>query len=101
MNPITNSTDKYVTMIKKIPRGDKPQSMSQNEASVCVTEVDHHVNKVNPMQLADKTWMDPYKLDKLIKQQQKNFHHNLFGMNCDCENFGYGASHECRLHGKI
>lgn len=43
------------------------RSFHVNDVSVCVTEENHHVNQVNPMTLADKTWMDDYKLNKLIR----------------------------------
>jgi len=32
-----------------------------------LTEENNHVNKVNPVALADKDWTDEYKLMKLIK----------------------------------
>ena len=35
--------------------------------SVCETEEANHVNKVNPLNLQDKDWTDPYKLERLLK----------------------------------
>jgi hypothetical protein len=46
--------------------------MKVNDTSVCLTEENHHVNRVNPVNLADKDWTDTYKLSKLLTQQKKN-----------------------------
>jgi hypothetical protein len=34
--------------------------------SVCLTEENRHVNKINPVNLVDKDWTDAYKLGKLM-----------------------------------
>lgn len=36
--------------------------------SFCITEENRHVNLINPVNLADKDWTDPYKLNKLLNQ---------------------------------
>jgi hypothetical protein len=60
----------YETMTKKQPfyrnTNDTKRSIHINNVSVCLTEENNHVNKVNPMSLADKDWSDEYKLNKLM-----------------------------------
>lgn len=34
--------------------------------SFCITEENRHVNLINPVNLADKDWTDPYKLNKIL-----------------------------------
>ena len=54
--------------------------------SVCVTEEGHHVNLVNPVNLADKDWTDDYKFRKLMAQQKKNHYlaTQIFENQCNC-----------------
>ena len=52
----------YKTIIKKQP------FLNVSDVSVCLTEENNHINKVNPVNLADKDWTDTYKLNKLIMQ---------------------------------
>eukprot|EP00356_Strombidium_inclinatum_P003368 CAMPEP_0170504214 /NCGR_PEP_ID=MMETSP0208-20121228/47239_1 /TAXON_ID=197538 /ORGANISM="Strombidium inclinatum, Strain S3" /LENGTH=106 /DNA_ID=CAMNT_0010784339 /DNA_START=693 /DNA_END=1013 /DNA_ORIENTATION=- len=59
-------TGPYQTAKKKMPSSSLPQPSSL-EDSVCLTEENRHINRVNPVALVDKDWTDDYKLGKLIK----------------------------------
>ena len=63
---------------------DSKRSIHINNVSVCLTEENNHVNKVNPMSLADKDWTDEYKLQKLMAQQKKNAYlaNQIFDNQC-------------------
>jgi len=41
------------------------------EQSLCVTEENRFQNEINPIKLADLGWGDDYKLDKLMRHQNK------------------------------
>ena len=54
--------EKYLTVVKK-----RPNIMEHDiDISLCLTEEIQHINEVNPVNLADKDWTDPYKLNKLL-----------------------------------
>jgi hypothetical protein len=68
----------------------KKQPVAINDISVCLTEENNHVNRVNPVNLADKDWTDSYKLDKLLTQQKGNQYlaSQIFEGQCNCHGFG-------------
>jgi hypothetical protein len=66
-----------------------------------LTEENNHVNRVNPVNLADKDWTDEYKLSKLMAQQRKNQYlaPQIFEGECICQ--GFGGHPCCPLNSKI
>lgn len=74
-----NLGEKYLSIVKKQPHHnnqissqlDTKRSYHVNNVSVCLTEEIPHQSKINPVNLADKDWTDPYKLNKLLTLQKK------------------------------
>ena len=86
---------KYLSIVKKQPINnniisqlDTKRSYHVNNVSVCLTEEIPHQSMINPVNLADKDWTDPYKLNKLLQQQKKNNYmaNQIFGIQCTCNN---------------
>ena len=46
--------------------------------SICLTEEAPQVSTINPVNLVDKEWTDPYKLNKLMRMQEKLNAENVF-----------------------
>lgn len=67
---------------------DTKRSYHVNNVSVCLTEEIPHKSTINPVNLADKDWTDPYKLNKLVTQWRKNHYmaNQIFGNVCSCSN---------------
>ena len=91
----TNLGQKYLSIVKKQPYNnniiaqlDTKRSYHVNNVSVCLTEEIPHQSTINPVNLADKDWTDPYKLTKLLTQQKKNHYmaNQIFGNQCTCNN---------------
>jgi len=89
----TNLGQKYQSIVKKQPFNnnilsqlDTKRSYHVNNASVCLTEEIPLKSTINPVNLADKDWTDPYKLNKLLTQQKKNQYmaNQIFGNECTC-----------------
>ena len=91
-----NLGEKYLSIVKKQPHHnnqissqlDTKRSYHVNNVSVCLTEEIPHQSTINPVNLADKDWTDPYKLNKLVTQQRKNHYmaNQIFGNVCACCN---------------
>ena len=58
----------YSTTFKKSPSNSHYQGWREPDIndSVCLTEENRHISKINPVALVDKDWTDEYKLGKLM-----------------------------------
>lgn len=81
--------------------GYRSQSQSPNETSICLTEENRHVCMINPMNLADKDWTDPYKLNKLLTQQKTIDADQIFSTQCPNVNQEQSTSEYCPVKDQV
>ena len=82
---------------------DHQHQMNQHlhDTSVCLTEENRHVCTVNPVNLADKDWTDPYKLNKLLTQQRACDINELFPTQCPMLETSEQQIDYCPVYAKI
>lgn len=94
--PISSQRVRKVAMGVAEPKQEAGDASSRRyqsatNASICLTEeAPIHVSAMNPVNLADKDWTDPYVLKKLLRLQRQALGKadQVFNKFCDCNHVG-------------